>query len=59
MRVVKLDLSEADRKALEDLQVNGSNQMRERSLAILHCADGKKITWIAEALNRRHLTIRT
>ena len=48
MRVVKLELSEVDRNVLEDLQTNGSNQMRERSLAILHCADGKKITWIAE-----------
>ncbi len=33
--------------------------MRERSLAILHCANGQKITWIANALNRRILTIRT
>lgn len=33
--------------------------MRERSLAILHCAAGQKITWIAKALNRQILTIRT
>lgn len=59
MKIVKLELNTAERKVLEDLQVNGSNQMRERSLAILHCAAGKKITWIAEALNRQHLTIRT
>ncbi len=59
MKIVKLELSRTERKRLEELQVNGSNQMRERSLALLHCAAGKKITWIAEALNRRHLTIRS
>lgn len=58
MKVVKLELSKAEQKKLKELQINGSNQMRERSLAILHCATGRKITWIAEALNRRHLTIR-
>lgn len=33
--------------------------MRERSLAKLHCVEGKKITWIAKALNQQNLTIRT
>jgi|GEM_PF-4764759 hypothetical protein len=44
MKIVKLELSRTERKRLEELQVNGSNQMRERSLALLHCAAGKKIT---------------
>lgn len=59
MKIVKLELGETCRRALEDLQTNGSNQIRERSLAVLHCAAGKKIAWIAEALNRRPLTVRT
>ena len=59
MKIVKLELSRTCKKALEELQINGSNQMRERSLAILHCAAGRKIAWIAEALNRRPLTIRS
>lgn len=59
MKIVKLEISAAQREELEKLQNNGSGIMRERSLAILHCASGKKITWIANALNRRILTIRT
>ncbi|OQA82843.1 MAG: hypothetical protein BWY31_03022 [Lentisphaerae bacterium ADurb.Bin242] len=59
MKIVKLSLSEELRKGLEELQNNGSNQLRERSLAVLHCADGKKISWIASALNRQGATIRT
>lgn len=30
--------------------INGSGLMRERCLAILHCANGQKITWIVNAL---------
>lgn len=59
MKVVKIALSVDAQKALEDLQHNGSGLMRERSLAILHCSAGKKILWIAHALNRRPLTIKT
>ena len=59
MKIVKLELSESARRELLNLQNNGSGLMRERSLAILHCANGQKITWIANALNRRILTIRT
>lgn len=59
MKVVKLVLSEQEKTELEYLQVNGSNLLRERSLAIQHCAQGKTLTWIAEALNRQILTIRT
>ena len=53
MKIVKLELSESARRELLNLQNNGSGLMRERSLAILHCANGQKITWIANALNRR------
>ena len=59
MKIVKLALSEQEKTELEYLQINGSNLLRERSLAILHCAQGKKLTWIADALNRRILTIRS
>jgi transposase len=59
MKIVKLALSKQEKAELEYLQINGSNLLRERSLAILHCSEGKKLTWIAEALNRRILTIRT
>jgi transposase len=59
MKIVKLLLTRQEREDLEYLQTNGSNLQRERSLAVLHCAAGKKLTWIAEALNRRILTIRT
>lgn len=59
MKIVKIALSKESKIALEDLQNNGSGLMRERSLAILHCAAGKKILWIAHALNRRPLTVRT
>ena len=58
MKVVKIVLSAEAKKDLEDLQHNGSGLMRERSLAILHCSVGKKILWIAHALNRRPLTVR-
>lgn len=58
MKVVKIVLSAEAKKHLEDLQHNGSGLMRERSLAILHCSVGKKILWIAHALNRRPLTVR-
>jgi hypothetical protein len=58
MKVVKIVLSAEAKKTLEDLQHNGSGLMRERSLAILHCSAGKKILWIAHALNRRPLTVR-
>jgi len=57
MKVVKIILSTDAKNKLEDLQHNGSGLMRERSLAVLHCAAGKKILWIAHALNRRPLTI--
>lgn len=30
--------------------INGFGLMRERTLAILHCANGQNITWIANAL---------
>lgn len=59
MKIVKLEISAAQKKELEELQSNGSGIMRERSLAVLHCAAGRKITWIAKALNRQILTIRT
>ena len=59
MKIVRLELSESARRELLNLQNNGSDLMRERSLAILHCANGQKLTWIANALNRRILTIRT
>lgn len=44
MKIVKLELSESARRELLNLQNNGSGLMRERSLAILHCANGQKIT---------------
>ena len=44
---------------MKELQSNGSGLLRERSLAILHCAEGRKIIWIAHALHRQCLTIRT
>lgn len=59
MKIVTIELTVEQRKQLEELQNNGSGLLRERSLAILHCAAGRKITWIANALNRRILTIRT
>jgi transposase len=59
MKIVNLALSEQEKTELEYLQINGSNLLRERSLAILHCAQGKKLTWIADALNRQILTIRS
>ena len=59
MKIVKLEISALEREKLQSLQNNGSGLMRERSLAILHCVEGKKITWIAKALNRQILTIRT
>ena len=59
MKIVKLEISALERQELQSLQNNGSGLMRERSLAILHCVEGKKITWIAKALNRQILTIRT
>lgn len=59
MKIVKLEISALERQKLQSLQNNGSGLMRERSLAILHCVEGKKITWIAKALNRQILTIRT
>ena len=59
MKIVKLELSESARRELVKLQNNGSGLMRERSLAILHCANGQKLTWIAQARNRRILSIRT
>ena len=59
MKIVTLELTAEQRKQLKDLQNNGSGLMRERSLAILHCAEGRRITWIAHALNRQVLTIRT
>lgn len=58
MKIVKLEISKEQKKELMELQNNGSGMMRERSLAILHCVNGKKITWIAKVLNRRILTIR-
>lgn len=59
MKIVTLELTEQQKKQLKELQNNGSGLLRERSLAILHCAEGRKITWIAHALNRQILTIRT
>jgi len=59
MKIVKIALTKESKMALEELQNNGSGLIRERSFAILHCAAGKKILWIAHALNRRLLTIRT
>ena len=59
MKIVTLELTAEQKKQLVDLQKNGSGLMRERSLAILHCAEGRKITWIANALNRQVQTIRT
>ena len=59
MKIVRIALNADDRKRLEDLQINGSGMLRERSLAVLHCAEGRKITWIAQAVNRRPLTVRT
>lgn len=59
MKIVRINLDPDSRHSLEKLQINGSGLLRERSLAVLHCADGKQISWIAKALNRRPLTIRT
>lgn len=59
MKLVKIALSAEAKKTLEDLQHNGSDLLRERSLAVLHCAAGKRILWIANALNRRPLTVRS
>ena len=58
MKIVTVELTAEQRKQLNDLQNNGSGYLRERSLAILHCAEGRKISWISQALNRRILTIR-
>ena len=58
VKIVTLELTAEQKKQLKDLQNNGSGYLRERSLAILHCAEGRKISWISQVLNRRILTIR-
>ena len=45
MKIVTLELTAEQKKQLKDLQNNGSGYLRERSLAILHCAEGRKISW--------------
>lgn len=57
MKIVKITLENDTRLALEKLQANSYGILRDRSLAVLHCADGKQIKWIAQALNRTPGTI--
>ena len=59
MKIVKLEISSSEEQELRALQNNSSGILWECSLAILHCVEWKKITWIAKALNRQILIIRT
>ena len=59
MKIIKIDLSTEERKILEKLRRNSSDYRSERALAVLHCAKGRKATWIANALGRTIGTVCT
>jgi len=52
MKILRLDLTELERQQLEDIRRSSSDYRAERALAVLHCVEGKKATWIAGALGR-------
>ena len=58
MKIVRIFLDEEQRSKLNSLQ-KGSDYRSERALAVLHCADGKRLKWISEALHRSMNTIRS
>ena len=59
MKIVRIELDESTRKELSALRRHGSSSMRERSLAVLRCADGVRMARIAAELHRTPLTVRS
>jgi len=57
MKIIKIDLSGEEKRQLEEVRRTPSDYRAERALAVLHCADGQKATWIAQAIGRTIGTI--
>ena len=58
MKIVRIDLDEGMRNELCALCRHGTAALRERSLAVLRCSEGIRMTKIAAELHRTPLTIR-
>lgn len=52
MKIIRIALRGDERKALDELRRRASDYRSERAMAVLHCSDGRRATWIAAALGR-------
>lgn len=59
MKIIRIKLDQKEKDELKKIQKVSSDYRSERALAVLHCANGKKLTWIAKAIDRSYNTVRS